>query len=347
MAISGLVIGKFLPFHLGHAHLIETAARAVDELSVIVCSAGWHSIPVELRVAWIAESFPDARLLVIDQEERGLGEDGTEAWAEATLDSLPHPPDLVFTSEDYGPAYARELGAEHVMVDRERTVVPVSGRDIRARPLAHLHLLSPQVRAHYVRRVCVIGAESTGKTTLATDLAAHYGVPFVAEFGRYYCEAMPAPTRYRWSSDDFATIARIQARFEDDAARWIGPLLICDTSPFVTSVFHEAYLGHRAAALEAEAAARRYDLFLLCGEEIPFVQDLTGLRHAGATRVQMQGRYRRHLEENGLRSARIEGTRAERLAEAVAAVDALLAEGGLDGPLVGAEHARGEHAGGR
>lgn len=328
MAATGLVIGKFLPFHRGHEHLIETATRAVDELLVIVCSAVWHGIPVELRVRWIAESFPEVRVVVIDQEERGLGEDGTEAWAAATLDALGRRPDVVFTSEDYGPGYAREMGAEHVMVDRDRAVVPVSGTEIRARPLAHLQLLSPQVRAHYVLRVCVVGAESTGKTTLAGDLAGHYGVPFVSEFGRWYCEAMPAPTRYHWTTEDFRTIARTQDRFEDDAARWVGPLLVCDTNSFVTSVFHEAYLGRRDARLEAEAAARRYDVLLLCGEETPFVQDGTGLRHDGLPRARMQERYVRYLEEGGRRFARVKGTRSERLATAVETVDPLLAEGG-------------------
>jgi HTH-type transcriptional regulator, transcriptional repressor of NAD biosynthesis genes len=328
MATSGLVIGKFLPFHAGHAHLIETASAAVDDLVVIVCSAAWHEIPVESRVEWIAESFPGARIVVIDQEERGLGEDGTEAWAAATLETLRGAPDLVFSSEDYGPAYARALGSEHVMVDRERAVVPVSGTAVRERPLAHLDLLSPQVRAHYVLRVCVIGAESTGKTTLAGDLAAHYGVPFVPEFGRHYCEAMPVPTRYRWTGEDFRTIARIQDRFEDDAARWAGPLLVCDTNSFVTSVFHEAYLGHRDMRLEAEAAARRYALFLLCGEETPFVQDGTGLRHEGGPRTRMQERFVSYLEEGGRRFARVGGTRAERLARAVSMVDPLLEQAG-------------------
>ena len=328
MAATGLVIGKFLPFHHGHEQLIETAARSVDELVVIVCSAAWHEIPVELRAEWIAESFPSARVVVIDQEERGLGEDGTEAWAAATLDTLGRRPDVVFTSEDYGPGYAREMGAEHVMVDRERAVVPVSGTEIRERPLAHLHLLSPQVRAHYVLRVCVVGAESTGKTTLARDLAGHYGVPFVPEFGRWYCEAMPAPTRYRWTTEDFRTIARIQDRFEDDTARWVGPLLVCDTNSFVTSVFHEAYLGRRDEGLEAEATARRYDVLLLCGEETRFVQDGTGLRHEGEPRRRMQERYVRYLEEGGRDFARVKGTRSERLLTAVETVDPLLAQGG-------------------
>ena len=141
---------------------------------------------------------------------------------------------------------------------------------------------------------------------------------------------MPVPTRYRWTTEDFRTIAQVQDRFEDDAARWVGPLLVCDTNSFVTSVFHEVYLGRRDARLEAEAAARRYHLLLLCGEETPFAQDGTGLRHQGPPRTRMHERYVRYLNEGGRRFARVEGTRAERLATAVALVDPLLAEAGAE-----------------
>jgi cytidyltransferase-like protein len=334
MATSGLVIGKFLPFHDGHAHLMETASRAVDELVVIVCSAAWHEIPVELRVEWIAESFPDARVVVIDQEQRGLGEGGTEAWAAATLDVLGRRPDVVYTSEDYGPAYAGLMGAEHVMVDRERAVVPVSGTEVRERPLAHLDLLSPQVRAHYVLRVCVIGAESTGKTTLARDPGRplRRGVrarvrPLLL---RGDAGPDPVPLDHRGLQDDRPrpeplrgrrrALGGTGARLRHQRVRHQRVPRGISGSPRPVSRG-----GGRRPALRPVPAVRGGDA-VRAGRHRPATRgDATGA-HAG--------RYLRHLEEGGHRFARVEGTRSQRLSTAVAAVDPLLAAAGAE-PLAG------------
>ena len=143
-------------------------------------------------------------------------------------------------------------------------------------------------------RICVVGAESTGKTTLCADLAASYGVPFVAEFGRWYTEAMPDPQRYTWTSDDFQAIIAAQHRFEDDAARWIGDVLICDTGAFTTALFHEMYMGTAHPELDALGArdTNRYDLIVVCDVDTPFEQDATtGLRREGEQRAWMHGRY--------------------------------------------------------
>ena len=73
------------------------------------------------------------------------------------------------------------MGAAHVMVDRERTVTPCRGREIRARPLDNLDFVEPCVRAFLVPRIVVLGAESTGTTLLARALAAQYGTVCVPE----------------------------------------------------------------------------------------------------------------------------------------------------------------------
>ena len=88
-----------------------------------------------------------------------------------------------------------------------------------------------------MKRVVIIGAESTGKTTLATALAEHYRTAWVPEFGRLYTEAR----RYRgelWRSDEFTYIAAEQARMEDALARIADRVLICDTDPFATTIWH-------------------------------------------------------------------------------------------------------------
>jgi NadR type nicotinamide-nucleotide adenylyltransferase len=74
------------------------------------------------------------------------------------------------------------------MVDRARAAVPVSGTLIRSDPLAYLEFLEPCVRAYFVRRVVLIGAESTGKTTLAQQLAERFNTTWVPEYGRVHWE---------------------------------------------------------------------------------------------------------------------------------------------------------------
>src|SRR5207237_253098 len=126
--------------------------------------------------------------LVPDELENDSGQ-----WAAWTIDyfgrHFGRGPDVVFSSEEYGPEYARLMGARHVMVDRGRATVPISGTAIRADPGAHLDFLEPPVRSYYMPRVVLIGAESTGKTTLAGRLAELFREPWVAEYGREHWEA--------------------------------------------------------------------------------------------------------------------------------------------------------------
>lgn len=131
----GLVIGKFYPPHLGHKFLIDTALAQVDHLDVIVSARPEQTISGELRAQWLREMHPSAHVRVIDDPGR---DDDSEFWAQYSLRILGRAPDVVFTSEDYGETYARFLGCRHVMVDRERTRVPISASAIRSAPYAPL-----------------------------------------------------------------------------------------------------------------------------------------------------------------------------------------------------------------
>lgn len=170
MSKRGLVIGKFYPPHRGHKYLIDAARAQVDELTVIVCGKPEHVPSGELRAAWLQEIHPAVQVLLIDDT---LDPDDSQLWAEHSIRWLGYTPDIVFTSEDYGEHFAYYLGCEHKLVDKARQIVPVSGTKVRANPLGYWDFLEPPVRAHYAKRVCLVGAESTGKTTLAKALAQH------------------------------------------------------------------------------------------------------------------------------------------------------------------------------
>jgi HTH-type transcriptional repressor of NAD biosynthesis genes len=320
---DAVVAGKFYPFHAGHKYLIGEAQRAARQVTVLVCSSEEQTIPAETRAGWIRKTFPDVETVVLDQTALGLGDEDSEGWAAATISALGRRPDAVFSSEDYGDAYAAAMGSVHRLVDRDRTVVPISGTAIRRSPLAHLDRLEPHVRAHFVKRVCILGAESTGKTTLVVKLAKHYRTVWVTEYGREYSERHGKKLGDAWSSWEFWHIAEVQAEREEWLAQRANGVLFCDTDLFTTACFHDVYLGWKDAELERLARLRRYDLYLLCGLDAPFVQD--GWRDEGPHRAAMDTAYREFLEEAGVPWVDLRGPYGERFAQAAEAVERLLA----------------------
>jgi NadR type nicotinamide-nucleotide adenylyltransferase len=175
-----------------------------------------------------------------------------------------------------------------------------------------------------VLRVCLLGAESTGKTTMARALAEQLGTVWVPEYGRGYTE-VARPPKAPWRSDELVHIVRVQGWLEEQLAAQAERVLVCDTDAFTTSVFHDVLVGGPLPeALREAVESERYDLFLLCGTDVPFVQD--GWRDERVrTRLEMHERYRAFLERRGARWALLEGDHATRLATAAASVEALLA----------------------
>ena len=207
---TGLVIGKFYPPHRGHSYLIDVARSQAAHVTVIVCDAAGQTIPGRLRARWLCEAHPDVEVRRIDDI---YPPDDSRIWAAQTLRWLGYAPDAVFTSEDYGDRYAALMGSTHVKVDRARLVVPCSGTRVRDDPLAWWEYIAPPVRAYYCRRVCMVGAESSGTTTLAAALAAHYDTAWVPEYGREYAEAkMRRPDAARNSSTSRASNAGVKTR---------------------------------------------------------------------------------------------------------------------------------------
>jgi NadR type nicotinamide-nucleotide adenylyltransferase len=320
----GFVVGKFYPPHRGHKFLIEEARGQVDRLVVMLAHHPAQTISAELRAGWLREIHPDCEIHPVEDEL----EDDSRRWADFTLRYLGCAPDVVFSSEDYGPVFAGLMGSRHVMVDRSRARVPISGSLIRASPLRCLEFLEPCVRAHFVKRVVVIGAESTGKSTLARMLAEHFNTEWVPEFGREHWERKVARHRQTdpplsWSPDEFVDIATEQQAREDRGARRANRVLFADTNAFATGTWHERYHRARDPRVDAIGARDKVDLYLLTAPDVPFVQD--GLRDGEHIRDWMDRRFRDQLDGGPVPMVRIEGPYDRRFESAVAAVEGLLA----------------------
>ncbi|MEP6658641.1 MAG: adenylyltransferase/cytidyltransferase family protein [Acidimicrobiales bacterium] len=150
LAPTGLVIGRFIPPHLGHSHLIEEAISQVDRLVVMVNSRDGEPVPGDLRASWLAELHPLARVVEVRHD---LDTDFNDAelwtkWVALFSSHWPYAdgPHIVFSSEPYGSELGRRMGARSVVVDSDRATVPISGTLIRERPREHLDYLAPVVR---------------------------------------------------------------------------------------------------------------------------------------------------------------------------------------------------------
>lgn len=306
-------IGKFLPPHRGHKLLIDTAQEQSEHVVVIVCEKSTDPIPGELRARWLREIHPPAEVRLIDDHYDA--DDDSELWSRLTIGWLDRAPDAVFTSEDYGHTYARALGCVHVQVDQAREREPCSGTAIRRDPFGHWQFLEPPVREWFARRVCVLGAESTGTTTLAQALAEALNTVWVREYGREYSEQKLQRGETAWDSAEFAVIATEQNRRENAAAREANRVLICDTNSFATTLWHRRYMGRHSPEVAAIASEVPCHLYLLTGDEIPFIQD--GLRDGEHLRHEM---HRWFVEALGAQSVPwhlVAGSPKERLKQAV------------------------------
>ncbi len=321
----GLVLGKFLPPHLGHRYLIEFARAYVAELTVLVCSVEREPIPGALRYDWMRRWFPDCRVVHVDDEVPQAPEEHPDfwpVWRALLRREAPRGFDVFFSSEAYGERVAEVMGAVHVAVDPGRRVVPVSGREIRRAPLAHWDWIAPPARPHFLKRICLFGPESTGKSVLAERLAERYGTCHVPEFARGHLD----PRGGACAPADIALIARGQMASERALAERARKLLVCDTDVLLTSLWSRMLFDECPAWIDEAGAAARYDLTLLTDVDAPWVDD--GQRYFPDTG--RRGRFfalcQETLERLGRPYLRLSGDWETRFEAACEAVDALLRE---------------------
>jgi HTH-type transcriptional repressor of NAD biosynthesis genes len=319
---QGIVIGKFYPPHKGHKYLIDTAKSKADNLTVIICDRKDQTIPAQLRAQWLREMCPGAKVIVVNDI---LQDEDSKVWAQYTLNFLGFKPDIVFTSEKYGEAYASYMGARHILVDRQRSTIPISGTEVRANPLKHWNYIEPCVRAYYAKRICVLGAESTGTTTISQALAKHYKTTWVPEFGRIYSEAkISTPDGLKWKTEEFVFIAEQQNRMEDELAKTCNKILVCDTNSFATCLWHERYMGFWSPEVEALAANRKCDMYFLTCPDIPFVQD--GTRDGEHIRLDMHKRFEEELHKRNMPFVLLSGDKKSRIKKATEECSGILKE---------------------
>jgi nicotinamide riboside kinase len=167
------------------------------------------------------------------------------------------------------------------------------------------------------RLVALLGAECTGKSTLAPALARHLGAGLVGEYLREWCATHGrTPLRHEQAHIAAEQAARIEAASREHA------LVICDTTPLITALCSQHYFNDDSLLDDALTFQRRCDLTLLCAPDLPWEAD-GFLRDGPEVRARFDARLRASLAGHDLPWVDIHGEQAERLALAVQAVNAL------------------------
>lgn len=168
--------------------------------------------------------------------------------------------------------------------------------------------------------VVVTGAESTGKSTLASALTRELGATLVPEFARAYAERVRRPL----TAADVEPIARGQVAAQDAALEQVrrrlagegwrhraSGLLILDTDLLSTLVYTRHYYGDTMPELESLVRERRPDAYLLAGAEFPFEPD--PVRDSAHAREALHEKFMEATGASGVPTTRLLGTVNERL----------------------------------
>ena len=194
----------------------------------------------------------------------------------------------------------------------------MNGNDAIVHNIAH-NLIQHTPKS--VFNIAVLGAESTGKTTLCRDLAAHFDTPWVSEYMRTYLQAKWDKEQLTCTWDDLLPIAQGQIALENKLAQQvaqspdISQYLFCDTSLFELMVYSRWYYDDCPTALEQAALAHHYDLILLTDVDTPWVAD--DLRDSPHQRDDISAYFASQLTHHQQPFRRIGGDRGARVQQVV------------------------------
>lgn len=329
----GLVFGKFMPPHEGHVYLLNFAQASCHKLTILVCSLQNEPIPGELRFQWIKEMFPSANVVhhnVEIPQDPSEHPDFWNIWKKSIEKFCPGEEfDALFGSEDYGWRMAQVMGIQYIPVNRIRNLVPVSGTEVRKNPLKNWKYLPAVVRPYFVKRVRIVGPESTGKTTLAKMLAEKFETSYVDEYARrlfdeYVAHNGYAPGEFRY--EDFPTIARGQRVTEDALSRIANKVLFCDTDLTTTVYWCEYFFKKCPLWIRKESLQQKYALTLLLHPEVPYTKDPQRVMDVYQERLRYFHWWKGILEERGDPYVVIKGNWEERVAHASRVVKKMLEE---------------------
>lgn len=204
----------------------------------------------------------------------------------------------------------------------------ISSTEIRKNPYAHWDSIPNVVREYYVKKVLLIGGESTGKSTLTINLANYYNTNYVEEVGREI--SMRSGTDMLMIPSDFTDILLTHKMKELEAAKQSNKVLFIDTDCLITR-FYIDFLDdpqndkeRNKALADAISALNHYDLVFYLEPDVEFVQDGDRSEVIAANREKYGNQIKKLFDERGIKYISVSGNYHERFLRVTSEVDRML-----------------------
>ena len=302
-----------MPVHVGHMALIDFASGQCDELTIFLCYNDNEPIKGDVRSDWLKEIYSGnskIKIVVYKYDAADLTDSSVSSieesnkWADMIEAFFPDV-NVLFSSEKYGDYVADFLKIEHVYFDPAKKIFPVSSSKIRSQPAKFWSFIPTVVQPFFVRKVAIVGSESTGKSTLTEKLAFLYQTTFVAEAARDVIGHTNDCTYY-----DLKKIASSHARSILEKQKTANKFLFIDTEITITKSYSKFLFNREFLVEEWIEEANQCDLYLFLEPDCPHVQDGTRLNESEKLKLDIY--HQKEFEKTQIKYVSIGGNWEER-----------------------------------
>jgi len=310
---KGLILGKFMPLHKGHLALVDFAIKQCNELFILLCYTKNESINGIEREGWLRSAvaiYPNVNVIsyLYDETELPNTSVSSEAvslqWSRVIKNILPDT-DTIFTSETYGDYLAKFLNIRHIPFDVERKAIPVSASAILANPLLNWDFIAEIAKPYFVKKIVLLGTESTGKSTLTKKLAEFFAADFVPEMAREILEKTED-----CKPKHLVRIAEMHAKAILTKTKSAKRLLFIDTDINITKSYSKYLFNETLEVSEWIEEVNKAHFYIFLEPDCEFVQD--GTRLPNEERNKLSIFHKEQLKQKGIAYFSIYGNWLER-----------------------------------
>jgi len=332
----GMYGGSFNPLHLGHVNNIITASNLCEKLYIVLSVTNDEKeIDHRERFMWLKNITSEMENVeVFEIFDKNISKD-TYDWETGANDIknyINKPIDVVFSGDDYqGKDRWEKLypGSEIYYIPRSN--INISSTEIRKNPYKYFDYLPNCVKPYYTKKVCIIGTESTGKTTLTRNLAKYFNTTHVEEAGRYICD--DAGGIDNMQPYHYFEILFKHKQLEKEALKNANKVLLIDTDSLITLYYYQLGFENTNELNKAfEDIAKgisvlnNYDLYIFLEPDVEWVQDGTRTYGEPEVREENNKKLKKIFDDNGIKYVSINGDYNNRYQEAKKLIEELLIE---------------------